>query len=83
MEGRKEKIVLNWLRGQLQAEPLTRQELEERFIADLCEGTPKILILSGMGYQHEGGADLHRYLDQFVEQKKVIEDEGTFWLVRH
>jgi multisubunit Na+/H+ antiporter MnhF subunit len=83
MEGRKEKIVFNWLRGQLQAEPLTRQELEERFIADLCEGTPKILILSGMGYQLEKGADLHRYLDRFVAQQKVIEDEGKFWLVGH
>jgi hypothetical protein len=81
MEGRKEKIVFNWLRGQLQTEPLTRQELEERFTADLCEGTPKILILSGMGYQLEKGADLHRYLDRFIEQKKIIEDEGRFWLV--
>ena len=55
--------------------------LEGRFTADLCEGTPKILILSGMGYQLEKGADLHRYLDRFVEQKKIIEDEGQFWLV--
>jgi Co/Zn/Cd efflux system component len=83
MEARKEKIVLNWLRGQLQAEPLTRQELEVRFTADLCEGTPKILILSGMGYQHETGSDLHRYLDRFMKQKKMIEDEGKFWLVGH
>lgn len=29
-----------------------------------------------MGYQHEQGAELHRYLDRFVEQKKIIEDEG-------
>jgi divalent metal cation (Fe/Co/Zn/Cd) transporter len=83
MEARKEKIVFNWLRGQLQTEPLSRQELEVRFTADLCEGTPKILILSGMGYHHEKGADLHRYLDRFIEQKKIIEDGGTFWLVRH
>jgi len=83
MEGRKEKIVFNWLKAQLQTKPLTRQELEERFTTDLCEGTPKILILSGMGYQLEKGADLHRYLDRFVEQKKVIGDEGKFWLVGH
>lgn len=83
MEARKEKIVFNWLRGQLQTEPLSRQELERRFAADLCEGTPKILILSGMGYHHEKGTDLHRYLDRFVDQKKVIEDEGKFWLVGH
>jgi Co/Zn/Cd efflux system component len=83
MEGRKEKIVFNWLRGQLQAEPLTRQELEKRFTADLCEGTPKIVVLSGIGYHHEGEADLHRYLDRFVERKKIVEDEGRFWLVGH
>ena len=83
MEARKEKIVFNWLRAQLRIGPLTRQALESRFTADLCEGTPKILILSGMGYHHEGKADLHRYLDRFVEQKKIIEDEGRFWLVGH
>lgn len=83
MEGRKEKIVFNWLRAQLHVEPLTRKELEDRFTADLCEGTPKIVILSGMGYHLEGKADLHRYLDRFVEQKKIVEDEGRFWLVGH
>jgi Co/Zn/Cd efflux system component len=80
MEGRKEKIVFNWLRAQLRVEPLTRQELEERFTTDLCEGTPKIVVLSGIGYHHEGDADLHRYLDRFVERKKIVEDEGKFWL---
>jgi hypothetical protein len=83
MEGRKEKIIFNWLKAQLQAEPLTRQELEARFTSDLCEGTPKILTLSGLGYQVEKGADLHRYLDRFAEQKKIIEDEGRFWPVGH
>jgi hypothetical protein len=39
------------------------------------------MILSGMGYRHGGEADLHRYLDRFVEQKKIVEDEGRFWLV--
>jgi len=81
MEGRKEKIVFNWLRAQLRVEPLTRQELEARFTTDLCEGTPKIMILSGIGYHHGGEADLHRCLDRFVEQKKIVEDEGRFWLV--
>jgi multisubunit Na+/H+ antiporter MnhF subunit len=83
MEGRKEKIVFNWLRAQLNVGPLTLRELEGRFTADLCEGTPKIVVLSGMGYHHEGEADLHRYLDRFVEQKKIVEDEGKFWLVGH
>lgn len=57
------------------------EELEQRFTADFCEQTPKILILSGMGYRPESGEDLHRYLDLFVEQKKLVLDEGRYWLV--
>jgi len=33
-----------------------------------------------MGYTPESGADLHRYLELFVEQKKLVLDEGrTGW----
>ena len=39
------------------------------------------LILSGMGYRPESGADLNRYLELFVEQKKLVLDEGRYWLV--
>lgn len=81
MEERKEKIIFNWLRGHLQRAALTREELEQRFIADFCEQTPKILILSGMGYRPESGADMHRYLDRFVERNKLVVDEGRYWLV--
>jgi Co/Zn/Cd efflux system component len=80
-ERTKEKILLKWLTGQLQSISLTREELEERFTTDFCEQTPKILILSGMGYRPESGADLHRYLELFVEQKKLVLDEGKYWLV--
>jgi Co/Zn/Cd efflux system component len=80
-ERTKEKILLKWLTGQLQSISLTREELEERFTADFCEQTPKILILSGMGYRPESGEDLQRYLELFVEQKKLLLDEGKYWLV--
>ena len=80
-ERTKEKILFKWLTGLLQSTSLTREELEERFTADFCEQTPKILILTGMGYRPESGADLHRYLDLFVEQKKLVLDEGKYWLV--
>jgi len=80
-ERTKEKILLKWLAGQLQSGSLTREELEQRFAADFCEQTPKILILSGMGYRPESGEDLHRYLELFVEQKKLVLDEGRYWLV--
>jgi hypothetical protein len=67
----REKILLMWLSGRLQSGSLTSKELEEKFKADLCEQIPKILILSGMGYRPESGADVHHYLKVFVEQKKT------------
>jgi len=77
----REKIVLKWLAGQLQSGSLMREELEQRFAADFCEHTPRILILSGMGYRPESGEDLRRYLELFVEQKKLVLDDGRYWLV--
>ena len=77
----REKILLKWLMGQLQSTSLTRGELEEKFSADFCQQPPKILILSGMGYRPESSADLQRYLDLFVEQKKLVLDEGRYWVV--
>ena len=77
----REKMLLKWLAGQLQSGSLTREELEKQFTADFCEQPPKILILSGMGYRPENGADLHRYLELFVEQKKLVFDGGKYWLV--
>jgi len=77
----REKMLLKWLAGQLQSGSLTEEELKERFTTDFCEQTPKILILSGMGYRPESGEDLHRYLEPFVEQRKLINDEGRYWLV--
>ena len=80
-EKTREKILLKWLAGQLQSGSLTREELEQRFAGDFCEQAPKILILSGMGYRPESAEDLHRYLELFVEQKKLVLDEGRYWLV--
>jgi len=77
----REKMLLKWLSGKLQSASLTEEELEKRFTADFCEQTPKILILSGMGYRPESGADLHRYLELFVEHKKLVLDGGKYWLV--
>ena len=81
LEKHRGKILLKWLQGHLQSAALTWQELEKRFATDFCEQTPKILILTGMGYRPESGADLHRHLDLFVEQKKLVVDEGRYWLV--
>jgi hypothetical protein len=80
-ERTREKILLKWLAGQLQSESLSAKELEQRFTTDFCEHTPKILLLSGMGYRPENGADLHRYLDIFVEKKKLVLDNGSYWFI--
>jgi cation diffusion facilitator family transporter len=80
LEKRKEKIIFEWLKGQLQTVALTRHELVQKFIGDFCEQTPKIIILSGMGYQPDSGEDLIRHLDRFVEQKKLVVDEDRYWL---
>jgi len=79
----REKILFKWLTGQLQSGSLTKEELTEQFAKDFCEQTPKILILSGMGYQPESGEDLHQYLELFMNQKKLVLDEGRYWLVAH
>lgn len=80
LEKRREKILFEWLKGQLQTVALTRHELVQKFIGDFCEQTPKIIILSGMGYQPESGEDLIRHLDRLVEQKKLVVDGGRYWL---
>lgn len=80
LEKRKEKILFEWLKGQLQSVALTRDELVQRFIGDFCEQTPEIIILSGMGYHPESGEDLLQHLDRFVAKKKLIMDKGRYWL---
>jgi len=77
---RKEKILFEWLKGQLQSVALTRDELVQRFIGDFCEQTPEIIILSGMGYHPESGEELLQHLDRFVANKKLVMDKGRYWL---
>jgi hypothetical protein len=78
----KEKILLKWLAGQLQSGSLTAKELEHRFSTDFCERTPKILVLTGVGYRPESGADLRSYLEMFVEQKKLVLDDERYWFIK-
>jgi Co/Zn/Cd efflux system component len=80
-ERMREKILLKWLSGQLQSGSVTGEELKRRFAADFCEQTPKILILSGIGYRPESSEDLRHYPELFVEQKKLVLDEGRYWLI--
>lgn len=68
----KVRVVFTWITEQLQETPLTAEQLEERFTRQFCEQTPKILILSGMGYCPESSEDLHRHLEQFVKERKLV-----------
>ncbi len=70
-EKARKRIVFEWLSKQLHETPLTQQQLEERFVRQFCEQTPKIMQLTGIGYCPESHADLHRHLTQFVKERKV------------
>jgi hypothetical protein len=63
------KIVFNWLSQQLKEIPLSKEQLEERFMQQLCEQTLKVLVLSGIGYHPEGREDLSWHLEQFVKEE--------------
>lgn len=80
-ERSREKAVYRWLTGYLKSTSQTLKGLEERFLADLCEQTPKLMIITGMGYQPEDARELHRYLERFVETRKLILDEDRYWLI--
>lgn len=70
-----------WLAGKLPLESLTGEEPKESLTVDFCKEIPKILILSGIGYRPESREDLHQYLELFVYQKKLVLNEGRYWLV--
>ncbi|MEJ2724993.1 MAG: cation transporter [Deltaproteobacteria bacterium] len=80
-ERRRSRILLNWLAAQLQRASLTPEELEKNFSADFCEKTPKVFALTGMHYLPMSAEDLKPYLDLFVEQKKLVYDEGKYWFL--
>lgn len=80
-ERRRTRIILNWLAGQLHAASLTPDELEKKFAADFCEHTPRVFALTGIDYLPTRATDLKRYLDLFVEQKKILYDEGKYWFL--
>jgi hypothetical protein len=73
--------MVKWLAGELPLESLTGEEPKESLTVDFCKQTPKILILSGIGYRPESKEDLHQYLGLFVYQKKLVLNEGRYWLV--
>lgn len=72
LERMKAKIISAWVYEELKEAPLTRAELDERFTREFCEHAPRIVALSGIGYRPESSADLPRYLNQLIEQKKLV-----------
>jgi len=80
-ERRRSKIILNWLAVQLHNASLTPDQLEKKFAADFCQKTPRVFALTGMDYLPTRATDLKPYLDLFVEQKKLIYDDGKYWFL--
>lgn len=80
-ERNQKTILFKWLSAQLHSQALTQKELEQKFAGDFCRQTPKILKMTEIGYRPESGTDLHSYLNGFVEQKKLIRDNGRYWLI--
>jgi Co/Zn/Cd efflux system component len=80
-EKRRTKIIFNWLAGHLHTTSLTSGELEKKFAEDFYEQTPRVFALTGMGYLPTGATDLKRYLDLFVEQEKILCDDGKYWFL--
>jgi Co/Zn/Cd efflux system component len=74
----KRDVIFDWLTEQLKETSLTLEQLEGRFKEDFCEEVPKIVVLSGMGYSPESIEDLHPYLDQFVNNNKLLLSEGKY-----
>jgi Co/Zn/Cd efflux system component len=80
-ERRRAGIILNWLEGQLHSTSLTPRELEKRFTEDFCEQTPRVFALTGMDVLPRRTEVLKDYLDLFVEQQKLLYDDGKYWFL--
>ena len=65
------RIVFKWLVKQLKESSMSREHLEDQFIRQFCEYTPKILTLSGIGYHPVSSEDLFRYIEHFIQEKKL------------
>jgi hypothetical protein len=76
----KRSLILHWLTEQLGEGSLEGGVLENRFVRHFCQQTPKIVALSGLGYHPDSSADLGRYLELFVKQKKLKYTDGKYRL---
>jgi hypothetical protein len=77
----KRSLILHWLIAQLREGSIEAEVLNERFVKHFCQQTPKIVALSGLGYHPDSSADLDRYLELFVKQKKLKYSDGRYRLI--
>jgi len=66
------KIIMRWIMGLLRETPLTKQQLEDKFTQQFLKETPKVLIISGFGYNPKSFVNMGQYLDQLIKEKKLI-----------
>lgn len=80
MRQAKRKIMYNWLRTQLQEQPLSQSALKKRFQEQFCRTIPRAIILSGMGYYPETSADLEGHLQALVADGKLRREKRRYHL---
>ena len=76
----KMKIVYEWLSITLRDTSRTKDDLKARFEQEFCKDVPKILLLSGIGYRPQSSTDVDRYLDYWIQRKKIVFTDGKYKL---
>ena len=72
-ENLKMRIVFEWMSSLLEKHPLSYEELKDKFQQQFCEATPKIYVLTGIGYLPKSSNELRYFIDTFVRKKKIIQ----------
>ncbi len=76
----KMKIVWQWLSNELEENSMSYEELRVRFDQYFCEQTPKIHMLTGIGYLPKTSSELQYFLDKLLKKKKVVLHDNKYSL---
>ena len=76
----KMKIIYQWLSNQLKENSMSYGELLVRFQKQFCEQTPKIYMMTGIGYLPKTYNELQYFLDKFSEKKKIALNDNKYSL---
>jgi hypothetical protein len=71
-------LVRDWLKRQLQGGPLPHEELERRFTAEFCGEPPRIVALTGFGFQPRSPGVLTGYLQKSIQREEIVLRDGLY-----